>query len=121
MDQLSIGTMVRVHKNLRRGDWSVSIKGKVVAHVATIALSDCTFKVSEARRQAVIRAHCREVHAWTIGTIAAAPSAGNAVPITYNPFRAAYFHRCDDGAEVTRCEAIHFIGGGIALAYGKVT
>jgi hypothetical protein len=49
------GTKVRVHRNLHRGDWSVTIKGKVVANVEEITLQDCTFYVCESTRVRVHR------------------------------------------------------------------
>jgi hypothetical protein len=49
-------TTVRVHRNLHRGDWSVTIKGKVVAHVETITLRNVTFYVSQATRRRVLEA-----------------------------------------------------------------
>jgi hypothetical protein len=106
---LAIGTQVRVHKNLRRGDWSVTVRGRVVAHVPAITLANVTFKVSEARRQAVIKQHAREVHAWCEGTIAAPlPAAMPRVAITYNPFRCGSFHRRDNGTPLAACQFVEF-------------
>ena len=106
---LAIGTAVRVHKNLRRGDWSVTVRGKVVAHVPSVTLANVTFKVSEKRRLAVIAMHAREVHAWCEGTIAAPlPASMPRVPITYNPFRCGSFHRRDNGEPLTACQFVEF-------------
>lgn len=52
---------MRCHKNLPRGDWSTSDKGKVVAHVTEITPANLTFKIRETARQRVIANKCREV------------------------------------------------------------
>lgn len=54
MEILALGQRVRCHKNLHRGDWSISVKGKVVAHVPEIVLANVTFKIRETARQRVI-------------------------------------------------------------------
>jgi hypothetical protein len=122
---LAIGTQVRVHQNLNltrkhgRAVWSITVQGKVVAHCDTITIADVTFKVSEATRRRVVRAHCREVHAWCIGTIAAPlPADMPRVPITYNPYRSGSFTRRDTGAALVACAYVEF--GSEAVAAGAI-
>lgn len=80
---LEIGQKVRVHKNLHRGDWSITVRGRVVAHVASICFADVTFKIRETARLQVIERRCRQVHAWCEGVVCALPQ-GDRTPITYN-------------------------------------
>lgn len=107
---VAIGDKVRVHKNLHRGDWSVTVNGKVVAHVSEICLSGISFKVRETTRQRVIAKRCRGVHAWIEGTVSSVPR-GNWVPITYNPYRAAEF-TTREGKPVEACAYVHFTAAG---------
>jgi hypothetical protein len=113
------GTRVLCHKNLNKGCWSITAKGKVVAHVGEIVLKNVTFRARENARQRVIARKCREVHCWAIGTIAKAPPPARRTPITYNPYRAPTFTRREDGAPVTRCEFVHFTQSDGAVAIGR--
>ena len=66
-----VGERVQVYRNLRRGDWSVRVKGRVVAHVPEVTLATVRFVVSEAGRQRVLRRKERSVHAWAEGEVVA--------------------------------------------------
>ncbi len=96
---------VFVYFNLHRKLWSVKalsgpMRGRVVAHRDTLALTDCTFKVSEAGRQRVLREQRKNVHAGVVGYLSDAPALAHDVPVTYNPYKAATFTRKDTGAPV---------------------
>jgi hypothetical protein len=63
---------VFVYFNLHKKVWSVKAlegpnKGRVVAHRNALSLYHCTFKVSEAGRQRVIREQRKNVHAGIVG------------------------------------------------------
>lgn len=119
MEILALGQRVRCHKNLHRGDWSISLKGKVVAHVPEIVLANVTFKIRETARQRVIARKCREVHCWAEGEIALAYPAGlEALPITYSPYRAPTFTARATGAPVTSCQFVYFTARDGAVAMG---
>jgi hypothetical protein len=91
---------VFVYFNLHRKCFSIKAlegenKGRVVAHRDAVLLFDCTFKVSEAGRQRVLRERKKNVHAGVVG-IWAEDSAFTAThdrvmmygtPITYNPYK----------------------------------
>jgi hypothetical protein len=112
-----IGERVRVHKNLHRGDWEVTQKGRVIAHLPELVLADVTFLVSQASRERVLQKRQRAVHAWAAGTVVdARPECG--IPITYNPYRCASFTIRSDGAPIHRAEFCHFTPGDGALAHG---
>ena len=63
-----------VYFNLHRKVWSIKAlegpnKGRVIAHSSVVEMSDCTFKVSEAGRQRVLRDKRKNVHAGIVGTV----------------------------------------------------
>ena len=98
-----------VYFNLHRKVWSIKAlegpnKGRVIAHSKVIEMSDCTFKVSEAGRQRVIRDKRKNVHAGIVGIVR---TIGENVekrfwvlwygghptysPVTYNPYKFSTF------------------------------
>lgn len=123
-----IGQQVRCHKNLHRGDWSITVKGKVVAHLQAVTLRDVTFIVSQATRDKVLQKHCRAVHAWCVGTVTvplpALPSQflgdvtfGHFTEVTYNPYRAGTF-TTRDGTPVQHADYMLFAADGKAYGAG---
>lgn len=67
---------VFIYRNVRRGCWSIRSEGGgnrgiVVAHADEVLLTDCTFKVSEAGRQRVLRERRKHVHAGVSGLLGA--------------------------------------------------
>lgn len=81
---------VFVYFNLHKKLFSVralegNMKGRVIAHVNEVHLSDAVFKVSEAGRQRVIREQRKNVHAGVVGKLV--PSfCGTGTQVTYNPY-----------------------------------
>ena len=55
-------------------------KGRVVGHVSAIQLEDCSFCVSEAGRQRVIRDRCKNVHATVLGRVVEASTEAPPAP-----------------------------------------
>lgn len=95
------GMEVFAYRNLHRDMWSLKDwrTGLVIGHADELCLERCSFKVSEAGRQRVIRTGRKTVHAGIVGTIAPHEKV-NGVRVTYNPHRAGYFHLVDeDGTE----------------------
>jgi len=87
---------VFVYFNLHKKVWSVKAlsgpkKGLVVAHLDRLVLDDCTFKVSEAGRQRVLREKRKNVHAGVVGTLSSALADFAGVAVTYNPYKYASF------------------------------
>ena len=115
----AIGIRCFVYFNLHRKKYSLKAlegphKGRVIGHAATLELSDCTFKISEAGRQRVIRDKRKNVHAGIVGTVRvigdiAEPHVCHAMrsearwithnghpvysAITYNPYKYSSFVR----------------------------
>jgi hypothetical protein len=112
-------TQVIVYKNLRLGTWSIaelkgsSTRGRVIAHRSVVTLRNVRFHVSEARRQAVIRARCREVHAFAIGELVEAAEGLEGERVTYCPYRGPSFTLAD-GRPIAEASAVQFRSNGSA-------
>lgn len=115
-----LGARVQVYKNLHRGDWSVRVGGKVVAHTAECFLSNVTFKVRESARQAVLAKHQRSVHAWCEGELMAWVPVGERRAVTYNPYRAHLFTVRATGDFVVSADWVHFTVSEGAVAVGRL-
>lgn len=87
---------VFAYRNLHRDCWSVKalegkLKGRVIYHAKAVTLWNCTFKVSEAGRQRVLREQKKNVHAGVVGMLD--ESTANWIPmsmgkpVTYNPYK----------------------------------
>ena len=86
-----------VYYNLHKHCWSLkNWKSKRVEdHADTVVLFDCTFKVSEAGRQRVLKEQRKNVHAGVLGDAYADEAIGE-IPhwfdeITYNPYKYSSF------------------------------
>ena len=90
---------VAIYKNLHNGLFSVKQGGLVVAHVASVTLTNVHFKVSEAGRQRVLRDKQKNVHAYVIGMIKDInkPCDKVGARLSYNPYKADCFTWCDNG------------------------
>ena len=97
---------VFVYYNLHRKCWSVKAmegprKGFVVAHEHFLILKDCTYKVSEAGRQRVLRTKRKAVHAGIVGTLVRNENLkGRCDRVSYNPYKGPDFVKVDDGSPI---------------------
>lgn len=87
---------VFVYFNLHRKVWSLRAlegarRGRVIAHAKTVHLADCTFRVSEAGRQRVLREQRKNVHAGVVGRWVQRASTRCMRQVGYNPYKAATF------------------------------
>jgi hypothetical protein len=115
-----VGTRVRVHKNLQRGDWSVTVAGKVVANVDAITLAGVTFHYWQGGHDRIMAAHAagkprRRVYAWACGTVAALPQGLPATEIALSPYRSGGRFTTRAGAPVAHAEYVAFGAGAVAL------
>lgn len=84
---------VFVYYNLHRKCWSVKAlegpsKGRVIKHCKELNLVNCTFKVSEAGRQRVLREKVKNVHAGVVGQLTTTSSRSRATTsVNYNPYK----------------------------------
>jgi hypothetical protein len=95
--------------------WSVRVAGRVVAHVPAIALSDVTFRASEAGRLRCLRTGARDVHAWAAGTVAEVSRTRDASGVRYRIEEAGF--RVGDRV-VTKAAAVWFEADGSAWCEG---
>jgi len=93
---------VYVYRNLHKDCWSVKAlegnnKGRVVYHAQTVTLSNCTFKVSKAGRERVLRDKRKNVHAGVAGELIRVNIPLSYMPqmtaVTYNPYKYESFVR----------------------------
>lgn len=105
-------------------------KGRVVGHVSAIELADCSFRVSEAGRQRVIRERAKNVHATVRGRIVqvcqdAIPSpsltekhsailAAGGLPTTYNPYFTPTFINRETKSPVYAAQTVVIVGKFVA-------
>jgi len=102
---LAVGERVQVYRNLHHGQgplhfWSVrsTRSGRVLGVLAYVEIADAELRVQEGARQRAVETHRRSVHAYAVGTLAAwdvdqvPPRPRGLVEVTYNPYRAGYFH-----------------------------
>ena len=102
---------VRCYYNLHKHCLSVQYHGRVVDHVAGIALTECEFKVSEVGRQRVLRAHRRNVHAFVVGErVLEGLPASDYLEVAYNPYRCGFFTVRATGQPVRAAAAVEIHG-----------
>lgn len=104
---------VFVYFNLHKLLWSVRAlegahKGRVIEHSREVFLTDCTFRVSEAGRQRVLRERQKNVHAGVVGRMGTPAPTATAFGdrVTYNPYKYPTFVRADSLEPVHRATAV---------------
>ena len=109
--------MTDVYRNLARRCWSVREGGRVIEHVAEIALRDVRLIVQPGGRATVIRTGTRSVHAYARGTripFEGVPSGS--IQVGYNPFEAEIFTFRPGFSKALSCRVAVFTDSGIAFA-----
>lgn len=108
---------MRVHRNLNKACWSLTVRGERVQHVDAFALSGVRFVVSAAGHKRVTAKRVRMVHAWADGEPCEVPATvAGLVRVTYNPFRSDKFVRCDTGKPVAGAALVVFWADGKCYA-----
>ena len=108
---------VFVYYNLHNKIWSVKAlegpnKGRVIGHHSMVILADCTFKVSEAGRQRVLREQRKNVHAGVVGTLVATNGQRGYFPypqsteVTYNPYKYETFVKKADKTPILKTKRV---------------
>jgi hypothetical protein len=114
-DEEGVKMNVKVHRNLNKLVWSITVKGRVVQHVPTFALAGARFVVQEGGRQRVLRERCRLVHAYVTGETTEGAAPEGLAQVRYNPYRAGYFHT-NAGVPVLCAAYVEFRADGTAWA-----
>lgn len=92
---------VAVYFNLHKRCWSVKAlkgvdRGRVIAHMETLALRAAAPKVSEAGRHRVLKTRSKNVHAYMTGELVPLEARGEPThDLHYNPYRCGYFVAVD--------------------------
>ena len=95
---------VKVYRTLRHGRktrplYSIMHKGRVIARVHQVLLTNVTFVVRESGRQRVLREKRKNVHAFVEGYLTDEMGAFGIdasgpdfpIPVSYNPYRSGHF------------------------------
>lgn len=115
---ITVGMKIRCHKNLHNGLWALTQRGKVIAYVADVVLSDVSFVYYESLRLKCVAMRRRKVCAYAQGVIATMPTAPRTGRLCFHPFRAATFTNAD-GVALNRCEYVEFNADGVAYTLGE--
>jgi hypothetical protein len=118
---LQKGDLVKVHRNLNNGLWSITaktgeFKNKVVHHCSHLSISDVKFVISAAGRSRVQREGRKNVHAWCVGVITSLEdshfSTESFKQVTYDPYKYGFFYQVDKGepSPFMALPEVHFIG-----------
>ena len=101
---------VAVYWNLHKNLWSIKSleTGRVITHTGYVQLADCTFKVSQAGRQRVLREKRKNVHAMVVGELTnAGPKLSEEfVSIYYNPYKVSTFVERESQAPVHAADTV---------------
>ncbi len=92
------GRKVFVYRNLHKRCFSVKdVKtGLVIAHVDSIVLTNCQFKVSQAGRTRVLKEKRKNVHAGVVGIWTEQTPRKMKTSVKYNPYKYSSFVRAED-------------------------
>ena len=105
---------VAVYRNLNRGCWSIKAlegdtKGRVIAHLDSVSLTNVTAKVSEKARQTVLLKRVRSVHAWLIGELDEKCIQFEGKKLRYNPYNTnGQFVDVESNMPVESASAMYF-------------
>lgn len=115
------GVRVRVRKNIVQGDYSVLVKGKVVARQDLVVLKDVVFVVSEAGNRRARETGVRNVHAFADGVYVKTPlteplPVEGWVLITYHHKLHTRFVNRESGAAVEKAKLALFFKGCTTMA-----
>ena len=118
---------VFVYKNLHKGCFSVKAlegekKGRVIAYVNSIELTDCLFKVSQAGRAKVLCKRQKNVHAgvcgqWNLEKNAVIIDADKMTKVRYNPYELSTFVEAGTGFPVFTAKEVFIDKNGVFATF----
>jgi hypothetical protein len=117
---------VFVYKNLHKGCFSVkamegSMKGRVIAHVDSIKLTDCQLKVSQAGRARVLRTRQKNVHAGVRGEWSMKKEStqltDKMTKVRYNPYEVSTFVEAATGNPVLAAKEVFIDSNGVFVNF----
>jgi hypothetical protein len=85
--------IVKCYWNIHKKCWSVmdAKTRRVIKHLEELSLFDCTFRVSEAGRQRVLRDRKKNVHAFVVGRLSEGKTQPGGRKVRYNPYETPKF------------------------------
>lgn len=95
----------KVYFNFNKKCFSIQQNGRVVGYRNSVCLKNCTFKVSEAGRQRVLREKRKNVHAYVVGELTRNFNVGD-VEVTYNPYVNKKFVLKGNSEEVSQADLV---------------
>lgn len=105
---------VYVYRNLHRGGYSVKHKGRVIAHVESISLTNVRFLVGKAGNAKVRLNKSKNVHAGCSGIwVGDVSLLGQSTRVTYNPYKWTSFVRKDDESSIKTAKVAVIDASGI--------
>jgi len=112
--QIDYSKPVSVYRNLHKKCWSIKQNGLVKAHTQWASLNECSFVVSQAGRERVLREKKKNVHAFIKGFL-------NYEEIdfdlenqaTYNPYKYDSFVDKDTKEKLTVANAVKLEPSGV--------
>lgn len=108
---------VYVYRNLHKGGYSVRHKGKVIAHVESITLTNVRFLVGMAGNAKVRLKKSKNVHAGCSGIWSGDVSLlGQSIDVTYNPYKYTSFVRKQDESSIKTAKIATIDSNGIKVA-----
>jgi len=105
---------VYVYRNIHRGGFSVRHKGKVIAHVDSITLTNVRFLVGQAGNAKVRQEKSKNVHAGCSGIwVEDVSLLGQSTNVTYNPYKYTSFVRKTDESSIKSAKIATIDASGI--------
>lgn len=110
---VSPGQRVKVYRNLHKDGAVYSIMDaktrRVLGHSSTLVLNDCTFNVSQAGRERVLKEQKKNVHAFIIGNYEeydenADETSG--IFVEYNPYKNKTFESRWSGVSIYKANTV---------------
>lgn len=110
---------VKVYYNLHKHTFSIQTKTpkgwRVTDYADSLNLTDVEFRVSEAGRRRVLKEGRKNVHAFVIGTLTD-EELDTTIDVSYNPYKAGYFFRKDNGEPVTRAQKVTLVNRQVKIS-----
>lgn len=107
---------VHIYRNLHKNCWSVRYKGKVIEHLDSLILEDCTYHVQKAGHEKVLKEKRKNVHAYVKGEIIARHIEKKylikASRIVYNPYKLPYFYKESTNGKMESSKLLYFSNNG---------
>lgn len=109
---------VFIYWNFNKKLWSIRSMetGRVIDRRTHACITDCTFKVSAAGRQRVLRDRRKNVHAGVVGMLTTVDAEMPTTPVSYNPYKYETFINKINLEPVKESRLVCFGPNGLCMA-----